>query len=124
MADHLLGAVRVDPVFDVAVRVVEEIALHLLGGLGLGCESIRRDTSIVDQHADKLLLALDLVVDTGNVLLVGDVSLDCVDGTWDILAVGLDDSVKLLLGATDDVHFGTIDGKSLGGHQSNTGSTT
>jgi len=122
--NHLLGAVGVDPVSDVAVLIVEEVLLHFLGRLGLGREGVGRDTGIVDQDANALFLALDLVVDAGNVFLVRNVSLNGVNRTCNVFAVSLDDGVELLLGTTDNVNFGTVDGKGLSGHQTNTGTTT
>jgi len=122
--ENVLGAVSVNPVLDVGVGVVEEVGLHLLGALGLGGEGVGADTGVVDQNADALLLLLDLVVDAGNVLLLGDVSLDGVDGTWNTLAVLLGDSLELLHGAANDVDLGTVDGEGLSGHQTNTRSTT
>ena len=116
---NILGAVGVNPVFNVAIRVVEKVRLHLLGGLGLGGESVGADTGIVDQDADALLLALDLLVDASNVLLLGDISLDWVDRTRDTLAVFFGDSLELFHCAADDVALGSVYSKSLSGHQTN-----
>lgn len=121
---NVLGAVCVNPVLDVRVLVVEKVRLHLLGALGLGGEGVGADTGVVDQDADTLLLLLDLVVDAGNVLLLRDVSLDRVNGTWNTLAVLLGDSLELLHGTTNDVDLGAVDGKGLGGHQTDTRTTT
>lgn len=39
-----ISSVSVDPILNVRVFIVEQVGLHLLGGLGLGLEGVGRDT--------------------------------------------------------------------------------
>lgn len=66
---HDTYPVSVDPVFNSAVLVVEQVLLHLLGSLGLGLESVGADTGVVDQYANALFLLGNLVGDARNIFL-------------------------------------------------------
>lgn len=121
-----VGAVRAGPVLEVDPLRIEQVLLHLRGGLGLGGDGVAADAGVVDQDAQALLAGLDLLDQLGDVLLAGDIeSLEWDDLALDVLAVCLHDGVKLLCSAPCDVDLcnvslwlmrctsGSVEGRSL-----------
>lgn len=113
---------RIYPILDVRVWVIEEILLHLLGSLCLGGHGVRADTSaiiglvmviqhhfnsylLVDQNAYTLLLRLNLLDHTDNALLVGDIALQWNNLAFNALSISLCNFVELFLCSSDDVHL-------------------
>lgn len=71
-----------------------------------------------------LLLGFDLLGELVDRLFRGDVGRDRDDLAWDVLRVQLNDFLKLFGRAPGNVHFGTVDGQCLRGHQSDARATT
>jgi hypothetical protein len=63
-------------------------------------------------------------VNLRDTLLGADISDDRDDLTSDVLAMRLDNLLKLLLGASNDIDLGTVDSQSLCNHETDTGTTT
>lgn len=57
------------------------------------CTHVRRDSSVVDEDTDALLLGLDLLVHAGNVVLLRNVTGQRDDLPWDVLSVDFGDAV-------------------------------
>jgi hypothetical protein len=57
-------------------------------------------------------------------ILGADVSDDWDDLASNVLAMCLDNLLKLLLGTTNDINLGTVDSQSLGDHETDTRATT
>lgn len=98
-----IGAVDVIPIFEGGFLVIEHLFLHALRAASFSIEGLGADTSVVDENVEVFLFLGDLVIEGDNVFLVGDVGGDRDDLTGDALAIGLGDSVQLLLGASRDV---------------------
>ena len=104
--------------------IVEQVGLHLVCvTVALSGERCGGDTGIVDEDVESLLAGLNLLVESLNTLLVGDICGDGDDLAGDVLAVLLNNGVKLLLGAAGDVDLGAVDSESLSGHKTQTRAT-
>lgn len=72
----------------------------------------------------RFLLGFDLLDEFLDRLFRRHVGRDGDDLAWDVLRVQLDDFLKLFGRAPGNVHFGTVDGQCLRGHQSDARATT
>lgn len=98
-----VGAVDVIPVFKGCLFVFEHLFLHCFGGAGFSFEGLGADSGVVDEDVEMFLFLGNLVVESDDIFLVGDVGRDGDDLTGNTLAIGIGHRLQLLLGAASDV---------------------
>jgi hypothetical protein len=109
--------ISVDPGTKCRAAVIKHILLHFFGGLGFSLLGVARDSGVVDEDTETFFAGLDFLYELRNLALRGDISGYGDYLASDVLAVCLNDGIKLLFSTPDDVDFGTIDGKGLGCHK-------
>lgn len=98
-----VGAVDVIPILEGSLFVFEHLFLHCFRGAGFSFEGLGADSGVVNEDIEIFFFLGNLVVESDNIFLVGDVGGDGDDLTGDSLAIGLRHRVQFLLGASSNV---------------------
>jgi len=113
-----VGLVLGCPVVEGLALGVEEVVAELLGVLACGRDLAGGlDAGVVDQDAEVLFAGLDLLGETQDIFLVGDIANERDDLAGDAFAVGFDDGLQLIFGTADDIDLGPVDSEGLCDHQ-------